>query len=98
MDARADWVSLMLWSNTTGSNVALRSERVVFASMLTSSCLSARSQGVAGETLALYHRRAIAGFLHQLEGRLEVIHVQAHRLVQVGNGLSRHQPRVTLMS
>ena len=40
--------SLMVWSNTTGSNVARRSERVVFASMLTASCHSARSQGVAG--------------------------------------------------
>ena len=49
MDARTDWASLMVWSNATGSNVALRSERVVFASVLTASFLSTRSQGVAGE-------------------------------------------------
>ena len=39
----------------------------------------------------------MASFLHQLEQRLKVVHVQPHRTVQVSYGLSRHPPGVTLV-
>ena len=54
--------------------------------------------GCGGRAVPLDHPGAVPSFLHQLERRLEVVHVLSHRPVQVGHGLTGHRAGVAVMT
>ena len=81
--------------------------RVQLDPILTQRCLHLHAdrvvlhQPIAGcgwRAVPLDDPGAVPSFLHQLERRLEVVHVPSHRPVQVGHGLSGHRAGVAVMT
>ena len=81
--------------------------RIQLDPILTQRCLHLHAdrvvlhQPVAGRgwrAVPLDDPGAVPSFLHQLERRLEVVHVLSHRPVQVGHGLSGNLARIAVMT